>query len=365
MTTPSDQPLTVSRFEANLLRLTRFILRQVPAEQAVGLVENRTTRPPCLSPACLHLLRDTLGKGCVLRLARSGWRRATHLRAGQPVTGRHWERTPPAELGLTFSGQTVEFLLWLTAETPRDGGAGWKPKPKELTVGDRLLIYFAYAALRNEPEAAAGLRARPVIKEHPLIRLACADDFTATADADTELDFTPWVTGDGALVLEALQADLAESWRQMEIAKGQVSDWGQLNRFGIAQETALEPFTRACTEAQRPDLARFLLVAVGGLLEVDRQPSFWVGGLQGAAPPRLADQIATRRSALAALRQMSRFRQWEQWARSVGPFDEGYRVAQLWLSDWEQHHGPARAARAENILRQVEPLRVQSAQTTE
>ena len=54
-------------------------------------------------------------------LARAGgWRRERQLRSGQRVEGRLWERTPPGELGLTFSRQSLELLMWFTAENPTD-----------------------------------------------------------------------------------------------------------------------------------------------------------------------------------------------------------------------------------------------------
>ena len=64
--------LTVSRFEASLLRILRFFFHQVPAEEAVPLVRASQNRPPCLSPAAVHLVRDTLSKGCVLYLVHAG-----------------------------------------------------------------------------------------------------------------------------------------------------------------------------------------------------------------------------------------------------------------------------------------------------
>src|SRR5206468_3121774 len=161
------------------------------------------------------------------------------------------------------------FLLWMTAETPRNTAAVWQLLEAELTPADRLLHYFAYDALRGETETGAALRQRPAFVRNALVRLAFPEDFAAA----------------GA-------------------------------RF------------------PDPDLAPFLLTVSSELLAVERQPTFWIGGLQGAPPPRLADQIETRRSALALLRQMNRFQEWERWARSVGPFDDGYRVAQLWLTDW-------------------------------
>src|SRR5690349_20390292 len=103
---------TVSRFEASLITLLHYFLRHVPPERATGLLEHRCTPPPCLSKAAIHLVQDALRKGPPLLLARDGgWRRERHLRGERVVEGRLWERTPPADLGLTFSPNVLAFLI--------------------------------------------------------------------------------------------------------------------------------------------------------------------------------------------------------------------------------------------------------------
>jgi hypothetical protein len=362
---PAAPPYVVSRFEANLVRVLRFFLRQVPAEQALPLIEQRTGRPNCLSAACVHLVRDSLAKGCVLRLARSGgWRPVRHLRRGALARGRIWERHPVGELALRFSAKTLEFLIWVTAERPADPKSAWQAVEGEPTPADRFLLYLAYDAVRVEPQIANAFQARPVFAQNGLIRLAFPEDFTGPR-AEARIDFGPWVSGPGATILEALQPELAERWLSVEAAKGQIGDWQRLRAVGQAQERTLAAFSDALEAANRRDLARFLLEVSSELLGamdapgVQRSPAYWIGGLQGAPPPRLADRIDTQRSALAVLRHLERLRQWERWARSVGYLDDDYDAAQLWLADWERHRGNERAEQAQEILRQVEPLRMQ------
>ena len=107
----------VSRFEANLLRLLYFFLRREPVERALPLVENRMQAPPCLSRAAVRLAQDALAKGCVYMIVREreGWRSERFLRGERVADGRLWERTPPDQLGLSFSRHTLEFLVWITA----------------------------------------------------------------------------------------------------------------------------------------------------------------------------------------------------------------------------------------------------------
>src|SRR5271165_6046190 len=63
---------TVSRFEANLLRLLYYFLRREPIERALPLVENRCLAPACLSKTTVRLVQDALAKGCTFELARRG-----------------------------------------------------------------------------------------------------------------------------------------------------------------------------------------------------------------------------------------------------------------------------------------------------
>src|ERR1700722_15561674 len=112
---------TISRFEANLLRLLYFFLRREPPERALPLVEQRVDPPPCLKRGAVRLVQDAFAKGCTHLLAqRGGWRDERHLRGERIAAGRLWERTAPPDLGLSFSRHSLEFLIWITACRPGD-----------------------------------------------------------------------------------------------------------------------------------------------------------------------------------------------------------------------------------------------------
>src|SRR5215510_8514040 len=101
---PSGPP-AVSKFEYNLLRILRFLLGHMPADQAGTLISAKfSPPPPCLSRTCVRLVRDMLAKGLVVYLVRSGgWRNERYLRANHPVQGRVWERHTLDERKLVFS----------------------------------------------------------------------------------------------------------------------------------------------------------------------------------------------------------------------------------------------------------------------
>src|SRR5262249_28042552 len=141
---------SVSRFEANLLRLLYYFLQQAPVQQALPLLESRIDRPRCLGRNAVELVKDALGKGFVLLLVRlGGWRRERFLRHDKAIEGRLWERSKPQELGLSFTHHTLDFLVWVTAKKPYEDRKVWHAPHASLTEGDLLLLYFAYRALRE------------------------------------------------------------------------------------------------------------------------------------------------------------------------------------------------------------------------
>ncbi len=359
MSDPADVR-TVSRFEAHLLRIARFILKQSPVEQAQRLILDKIDRPQCLSGDCLHLLRDSLRKGTVLCLVRAGgWKRDRYLRPAGPKFGRLWERTAPERLALSFGKPTVEFLLWLTAAKAKEEKPFWRGEIAKQSVGDQYFTFLAYEALKLcDAELAAAMRTSNICLENALIRLAYAGDF-ATGQALPAPSFKVWLEEPGVYVLEALQPFLETRWLDIERGKGQISDWGALNQQGLAQLQVLGAYLDAVDQAGRRDLGRFLLGVLSRLLANNDMPaSFWTGGLQGAGPPRLAERLETQRNALSVLRQTTRLRAWEQAARQSGYMDEDYAVSQFWLGEWERYQLRTVTERAERVMQQVEPLRI-------
>jgi hypothetical protein len=360
---------TVTRFEANLLRLLYFFLRQEPPERALPLVEDRCDAPPCLSKTTVRLMQEALAKGCTQLLAsRGGWRKEAFLRGERPKTGRLWERTEPADLGLTFSRHTLEFVVWITAQHPGKDKS-WHPPHAELTPGDRILLFFAYEALRHGARSLGvdELPQRAPLSQHGLLWLAYPEDYAATPER-VEPDFAPWTSGVGAAMLEALQCNLlrqrdlterpslTDRWVDVETRKGRISEYDEMRALGRSQERVLTAFLDAAEKAARLDLARFLLRAAAQLLGPDAEPQMWVGGLNHSGQ-RLADRAAVTSHALTFLRHLDRLQRWERQARGVGYFDEGYHAAQLWKADWEQYQGDRLCERAQNIIRRLDPMR--------
>lgn len=353
----SDGPRPVSKFEFNLLRILRFILGHFPHDQGLQLVRASVSRPESLSADAVHLIKDSLAKGCVLFLVREGgWRKDRYLRDNVPMSGRVWERIPLDERTLTFSAAVVEFLVWATAEKVNETKAPWDAPAANLTPADEFFLWRAFDACRADPDLVAVLRRKECFQRNPFCWIASPGDLT-DADEPVVPDFGPLFAGVRAVVLECLQPHLAIRWIRSERAKGQIGDWRKMRQQGRAELAALQAFLAAAEAANRIDLARFVLKANASLFVGELSPAFWTGGLQGSGPPRLADRLDTHRAALAVPRLMEVLDDWQQRARNVGYFDEGYQASQLWKQDWEAADGDRVAARARAAVEMVEPLR--------
>jgi hypothetical protein len=341
---------SVSRFEANLLGILQCLLQRAPRQRALQLI-GELLPSPCLSRMAVELIQDHLSKGCVWLLARTGWRRERHLRDSQIQEGRLWARTPPEELALSFSRHSVEFLLWLAVGNSPEEKARWKPAAQDLASGDRLLLYWAFQALRDT-EVIKRLRRNECFTGDALCRLAFPEEF---AHVETLPDWNPWTTGVGSCILEALQLPLSERWLQLESEKEQIVDCKRMRDLGRSQERVLRSFGDALTVAQRPDLARFLLRALSLLLRDKPPVRRWIGNLD-VRTLRLADRLETYRAALALVKHSEALREWERQARLVSYFEDGYAASQLWKSDWEHFAGEEICEHGRRILGEIEPL---------
>lgn len=350
---------TVSRFESNLLRILHGFFGRVSQDQLLKLVETELDCPRCLSRNAIELVKDTLRKGVTMSLARrGGWRRERFLRNEQISEGRLWNRTPPSELGLSFSQHSLWFLIWITAKHPYRSELDPIPSEDQLTMGDRLLYFLAYESLRGT-EAAAGLLEQQPFKRHALLWLAYLADFSE-ADTPDALDFSPWLSGQGGCISESLQTHLAERWLQMERQKLRVYEPERMNRLGQWQQMVLGVLFDAADLAGRRDLCRFFLIAMKQFLQ---ELTSVTNSSQSArlyhldmARLRLAERAEVYQSAGCCLREMQRMDQWNRQAQATAFFDEGYAASQLWKSDWEQLGGDRLCALSQSRLQNLDPM---------
>lgn len=333
-----------------MLRCARAIVVRPNPDHARAFVKLKFEEPPCLAADAVSLLTDTLSKGVTLLLAREGWRHERFLRADQPRTGRLWQRTPPGELGLFFSAQSLALLCWLTAadvETP-------VPAMEEpVTEGDALFGFLTYRLFR-ETDLGKPLRKR--LRGSVLCRLFFPADFTAPAPTD----WLHWTTGVRGAIIESLERSLALRWIEIETGKRSIAEPNHILTVASGQDATLSGWLGACEQAKRWDLARFLLRAGSKLLTEGAIAAHWTGALKvkGLA---LAERTNLFRAALVFLKHWRRLAEWTGQARAIGYFDEGYAAAQLWKADWENVRGDDLTRTADNILREIEPLKPGSA----
>jgi hypothetical protein len=339
----------VSRFEANLLRVLHALLQQAPVERVLPILAKPLPRPKCLGRDAVALVEDALAKGCVQFLARRGWMRERFLHVGKITEGRLWERTPPDQLGLTFSAHTMEFLLQLVSGTMGSSPSG----AQALTLGDRLLLLLAFDALKQaDPGKAMRERWTP-LNQDGLCRLAFIGEL-ADSSARYRIDWQSWFTELGTSVLECMQSWLADRWVELERQKETISTVARMRKLGAAQQRIYGEYLDALDQARRRDLARCFLEASRQLLKDQPAGRRWIRSLD-VGNQRLAERTAVYHDALAFFRQLERLAQWQQQALSVGYFDDGYEASQLWKSDWERYDGAELCKRARTIVREIAP----------
>jgi FtsH ternary system domain X6 len=342
----------LSRFEANLLRIVHGIFQRAPLEKVLPLVTARVPRPPCLCRHAVDLLQDTMAKGTVSLLAREGWRRERFVRGTTVADGRLWQRTQPADLGLTFSQHALGFLIWLTAWTPEETEFPAGPPAEDLTTADRVLFFLTFRLLRGT-EVGQALRRADFIASDGLCQLVFPDDFKKPPGT---LSWKFWMASPGSSILECLQRELTQRWVEIELAKERITDSARMLALGKIQDKTLQSFLAAANDAGRWDLARFLLQALAILLAGNRTATHWHAALN-VKSMRLAERTEAYRASLVVLRQLETLQKWDAQARTVGYFDEGYAASQLWKADWEKYEGEELCRRAQAILREVEPLK--------
>ena len=323
----------VAESEKTLLELTRAILR--PSSSHIRRLRIRAESDRRLSkigPTAMGLLQQTLTAGVSYELLhRGGWQRRRTLVEGHPRGGRLWQRHTSLPV-LEFGPASFELLLWLHDE---DVGL---PKRKlkykgERGLGDELLHYLA----AEQVLAAGGNLLQPGFLHSPLCQLGFADALSG-GELPT-LDFRPLARGGGAIVLEALQSDLARKWLAMESTKQTITELDDMIAFGRAQDRVLAGLFRAVdlVEPRRRELCGFLAEFAIDLLAPPpmrrrRDIRFWIASLDMRAT--LSARQAAFKGAMAGVRAVLQLERWLDEAGVVAHFDEDYEAAQLLLSTW-------------------------------
>jgi hypothetical protein len=332
----------VTRAEANLLTLARVAVGAYPAQDALRLLVSSASAPDRLGPTARALLSDTLARGTVATLARSGgW-----MRDGGK---RLWERHGPPPLH--FTGNLVRLFRWMLANPLTAPDLPPLALEGALTLGEQIVVVTLLAQLR-QTGCESALARQAAVRRAPLMVLAHAADLARVAPLDEVPAFDALAL---APVVEGLRAALARAWVAGERIKGDQERPEVLSAIGRAQAAVLESFLAAIDAAGQRQLAGFLVDAAVCWLATPRVADSYVRGLSRDAP--LRDRTEARRHAAAFLRALERLHAWDREHRAVRFIDEGYELAQRLVKDWERlgEQGFATAAR---LVRELDALPV-------
>ncbi|CAN5494672.1 hypothetical protein BH11MYX1_BH11MYX1_32030 [soil metagenome] len=319
------EPPMVAASEAEIVEMARA-LTAPQAHDVWTLLASSRSMPPKVGPTCAELVGDALAQIWPALWRREGAKPGASIRAGKVIRGRGWERNPPSPL--EFSPFTLAFLRWLV-EVPLAAGASPKLAAHPVALGDQVVAYLALSASIETPAQLAIARYSNVALT-PLAWLGFAHVLPGEPPAASDWD--ELVRGPGAVVIEALQQDLAKRWRTIELTKRTVTDPETLIALGRAQDLTLTAFMDACSRAGRRDLAGFVIDAMVPLL--GRQVAPFPNDLDRTKP--LSARTAARKASGALLRGLETWLLWDRQHRGVRFLDDDYEASQLLLTRFEK-----------------------------
>lgn len=345
-----------------LLRVTQAIVAELPLE----LIRELLAQPakasaeslPDESPDSEELIQvqQLLARAAIHEFARQGATSETSLRGDELVTGPVWERVSPEQRQLTFSVASWRWLQTLAEHGMPFLEAPTERKPAAIlgafqTVGDAWLIWRTYQRLVTL-EQGADVSHWPVFCDHPWVRLAYPHLFETIPH--TPIDWARWLAEGSVWWFEGLQRELTEAVVATELAKLQLRRPRRLAAISTIQSATYASLLTALAEAQRMDLALFLLPAVGKLLDASGESSATVEGWFRNVDwtgLRLADKQAVVHDASVLFRTVSELLAEAQLAARDAHFlDEDYSNQLLYRTRWEQLRGNDRVTQARSWL---------------
>jgi hypothetical protein len=351
-------PPRVARSEDELIRLARRI---VAGGRGGPLPRGRASTPiTAIGPTAMGLLKQTLARGVTAwLLRRGGWQTRRTLVDGHARRGRWWERHRELPT-LHFGPASFELLVWLHNEDLARPARALERRP-DTSLADDLLHYLALGLALEQLAHTGVCVQQAAFSSSPLCQLGHFDAL-ARGGALPSVDFTALVEGPGAILIEALQPDLAARWVAVERRKGAIVLLDDMIQLGRAQTQVLDGWLAAVdrVEPRRRELAGFVAEAARELLArgPDRRcpdHRWWIRSLSLQAP--LAARQAAFVAAAAFLRGVGRLGAWLDEAGVVAHFDDDYEAAQLWLSSWAfLRERPERSPIPSSILERAHAL---------
>lgn len=308
--------VAVTRAEGNLLTLARVAVGIVPPIDAMRLLVAPVTPPSRLGPTAREVLTDTLARGTVLSLARSGgW------------VDRSWQRiTPPLE----FTPNIIRVFSWLLSTPLSEADVAPLVLPAPPTPAEDALVAMLIDRLRGSGCDVA-ISSQLEFRRWPLTTIAHAAFLARNVPRDegTTIDvatLAPW--------LESLRTLLARSWLAAERSKRDIVAVDAISRMGRAQHVVLNSLLDALHAANRHDLATFLIEVGVSFLSKPRTADELTRSMGSDAPFR--ERTEARRAAVSTWRALATLRVWDQQHRNVRFIEDDYELSQRLVRDWER-----------------------------
>jgi FtsH ternary system domain X6 len=326
--------------EANLLAIARLAAGVVPGQRIRPLLQQSQPVPQAFSRQGLQAIRDTLSRGLLWNVARSGgWMR----RHGQ----RWWDQ--PVLEPWQFGTNSLTMLQWVL-DVPLISD---NVKPLRLAdpvhAGDELLAAMLARAL-----AKLGLE-KALLKQADVARMPAVilSQLPRVAAQPLRLDSVKLTEVHGVL-LSGLAQVFAEAWINDLTVLFSLHDPAPVEALGRAQAEVLTWFLAQVEALQRRDLATFL-VEVAAALFGNAHQATPVLNLSPEFPVKA--RAAARQAAGGFGRALAQLHRWDEAHRQVRFVDEGYDRAQTLLREW-QPFGASGFARVAEWTRGLDSLGV-------
>lgn len=367
-----NRPLKVTPFEDKLLRNAKQLF-QMSCNQNWYYHSSPQQQ---LSHNAAALLKKILAQGTVEFLVRTnqGWWES-FLQHGQEKSGRLWERHLLHERTLHFSTNTLNILIWWTSTDPKMEQE-WREPPVDvdaLTPADELIIWriadYIHSVHGFRSNSFSQLCSLNVFRSNPWLWLYMPHllEIEISQESTFRLDEKPWYAkaklvngpsfascfqGLRSVILEALQSHLSQhlvttlsfllrlgTYPQDATDKRDLKakpDVKELTRWNAATYLIYRQFLLDAEQAERPDLAMFLLCALTCLQDRSQNNDF---DEEIRQLPTVQERIEARQALIAPLALIDILHHWTLNSRNIGYWDEGYRMAQWWLRHWEALRG--------------------------
>jgi len=280
-----------------------------------------------LSPEEMAHLEEMFRRGIVRVLMQSGgWRRMASL--DEPRPQFLWQRHSAADFGLRLSGNSFLILRWLVGRREEKLALD----RAQLTLGDQLVLALACDVLRARGEKPP---TKTELRGTALPALLHPDWLAAANRIPAKLDFAPWTSGTGALVIEALCDRLAAAAAQAHRTAGQTATEAGMERLAEGVTRVTNTFVDALEAAARWDLATPILEGTTDVVDATTPAQWWLRGLPRSLPLTARQRVANHAAEL--LVPLERLDAVRRRLGVVRYFEDDYEDAQHLLSQWRPY----------------------------